>query len=489
MEIVQPKINISYTYEHVPTVAKFTLDDHRIRGIMGPFGSGKTSGCIWEIIRKSLQQKPGPDGIRHTRWAIVRNTFPQLNDTTIKSVLDWLPPIVFGNYRSAAHDYTITGFKGAKIELLFRALDKPEHVSNLLSLELTGVWVNEAREVPKVIIDALDGRIDRFPSNKDGGRTWTGMIMDTNPPDDESWWYKMFETDRPHNCMGFKQPSGLSPEAENICAVGKDPEDYPEGRRPGLTSDYYTNMQVGKDKTYVDVYIKGEYGYTKEGKPVYESCYNDNLHISDVPLLPVKGKELLLAFDFGLTPSCIIGQVTPKGFLNILDELISEGMGIQQFVRNIVKPLLNTKYKGIPVRVTGDPAGNQRAQTDEKTCFDVLRAENFMVSAAESNDLVARVGAVEGFLMRLTDGKPTFRMDPSIKVLRKGFNSGYCYRRIQGAGERYTEEPMKNAYSHPHDALQYLCQFITGAITKAAKSSAKPKRRKRYTPASPKGGY
>jgi hypothetical protein len=248
-------------------------------------------------------------------------------------------------------------------------------------------------------------------------------------------------------------------------------------------------MQVGKDKTYVDVYIKGEYGYTKEGKPVYESCYNDNLHISDVPLLPVKGKELLLAFDFGLTPSCIIGQVTPKGFLNILDELISEGMGIQQFVRNIVKPLLNTKYKGIPVRVTGDPAGNQRAQTDEKTCFDVLRAENFMVSAAESNDLVARVGAVEGFLMRLTDGKPTFRMDPSIKVLRKGFNSGYCYRRIQGAGERYTEEPMKNAYSHPHDALQYLCQFITGAITKAAKSSAKPKRRKRYTPASPKGGY
>jgi hypothetical protein len=193
MEIVQPKINISYTYEHVPTVAKFTLDDHRIRGIMGPFGSGKTSGCIWEIIRKSLQQKPGPDGIRHTRWAIVRNTFPQLNDTTIKSVLDWLPPIVFGNYRSAAHDYTITGFKGAKIELLFRALDKPEHVSNLLSLELTGVWVNEAREVPKVIIDALDGRIDRFPSNKDGGRTWTGMIMDTNPPDDESWWYKMFE--------------------------------------------------------------------------------------------------------------------------------------------------------------------------------------------------------------------------------------------------------------------------------------------------------
>ncbi len=487
MQVVLPKISIDYTYEHVPTLKEFSKCDKRIRGVMGPFGSGKSSAMLWEIIRKAQEQKPGKDGIRRTRWAVVRNTFPQLNDTTIKTVLDWLPPIIFGNHRSAAHDYTITGFQGVEIELLFRALDKPEHVSNLLSLELTGVWVNEAREVPKAIIDALDGRIDRYPSNKDGGRTWTGMIMDTNPPDDESWWHKMFETDKPSNCEIFKQPSGLDPNAENICAPGKTPDDYPEGRKPGLTCDYYTNMMIGKDKTYVDVYIKGQYGYTKEGKPVYESCYNDTLHMAPNTLKPIHGKELIVSFDFGLTPSAIIGQITPKGFLNIYDELISEGMGIKQFVRNIVKPLLNIKYSGFSVVVTGDPAGNQRAQTDEKTCFDILREEGFRVIPAESNDLVARIGAVESFLVRLTDGKPTFQLDPGIKVVRKGFNSGYCYRRIQGAGERYTEEPMKNAYSHPHDALQYLCQFITGVIKKAAKAGKK-RYKKKYMPASI-GGY
>lgn len=476
---------IKYTCKHVPTVAAFMQDKHRIRGMMGPFGSGKSSAMLWEIIRKGHEQKPGPDGIRRTRWAVVRSTFPQLENTTIKTVIEWLPPIYFGHYRSAKHDYMITGFKGVEIELIFKALDKPERVDDLLSLELTGVWVNEAREVPKAIIDALDGRIDRYPSNKDGGRTWTGMIMDTNPPDEESWWHKMFEVDKPSNVKLFKQPSGLSLEAENICALGTKVGDYPEGEKPGLSADYYTNLMIGKDKSYVDVFVKGLYGYTKEGKPVYESCYNDDIHVAPSTLTPIIGTELIISFDFGLTPAAIFGQITPRGFLHIYDELLSEGMGIKQFIKNMVRPLLNLKYQGFSVIVVGDPAGNQRAQTDEKSCFDILREEDFRVVASDlSNALVPRIGAVEGFLTRLTDGKPTFQLDPAIKTLRKGFISGYCYRRIKGANDRFTEDPWKNFFSHIHDACQGLCLYLTGTIKKAEKSNKRKKYRKKYQPAS-----
>jgi hypothetical protein len=42
-------------------------------------------------------------------------------------------------------------------------------------------------------------------------------------------------------------------------------------------------------------------------------------------------------------------------------------------------------------------------------------------------------------------------------MVRKGFNGGYRYRKLQvSGGERYSDEPEKNKYSHPHDALQYL---------------------------------
>jgi len=56
----------------------------------------------------------------------------------------------------------------------------------------------------------------------------------------------------------------------------------------------------------------------------------------------------------------------------------------------------------------------------------------------------------------LLDGKPGFLLDKQCINLKKGFNGGYHYRRIQTSGDRYDEKPNKNRYSHVHDALQYL---------------------------------
>ena len=74
------------------------------------------------------------------------------------------------------------------MEVLFLALDRPDDIEKLLSLELTGVWINEAREVAKAIVDGATMRVGRFPSMKDGGPTWYGVIADTNAPDEDHWW-------------------------------------------------------------------------------------------------------------------------------------------------------------------------------------------------------------------------------------------------------------------------------------------------------------
>jgi hypothetical protein len=68
------------------------------------------------------------------------------------------------------------------------------------------------------------------------------------------------------------------------------------------------------------------------------------------------------------------------------------------------------------------------------------------------------------FLSKLTSGQPVFLLDSCCTVLRKGFNGGYKYRRIQVTGEeRFTDEPLKNKYSHPHDALQYAALDAGGS--------------------------
>ena len=131
-------MDIRYSYAHVPTIREFAGSNARVRGLMGPFRSGKSSGCTIEIVRRAIAQRPGPDGIRRTKWLVVRNTYNQLADTTIPTVHMWLPPQHFGRHYSTDNRYVVKGFEGAEFEILFRALDKPDDISNLLSLEITG---------------------------------------------------------------------------------------------------------------------------------------------------------------------------------------------------------------------------------------------------------------------------------------------------------------------------------------------------------------
>src|SRR5437868_3465042 len=58
--------------------------------IVGPVGSGKTTGIFFKLCYMAgLQAKSPIDGIRRSRCVIVRSTMPQLRDTTIKSFNYW----------------------------------------------------------------------------------------------------------------------------------------------------------------------------------------------------------------------------------------------------------------------------------------------------------------------------------------------------------------------------------------------------------------
>ena len=445
-----------YSYADAPTLKRFSQSRAFIRGLMGPFGSGKSSGCVIELVRWAKRQ-PLVNGKRRARFACIRNTYPQLADTTIKTFLDWLPDRVFGTYAKAEHAYYLNRLDDLEVEILFRALDCPEHVSNLLSLELTGAWVNEAREVPWSVINALKGRVDRFPARRDGGCVHPGIILDTNPPDDDSWWYRLFEenTDAEdgRSVEIFKQPSGRSPEAENLT---------------NLSPDYYRNLMAGADPDFIRVYVDGLYGYVRDGKPVFPE-YNDAMHCSPT-LEPVKGVKIKRGWDFGLTPACVFTQVTPDGRWFVVDEVCGDDIGISSFA-DCVLEMSEQRFSGFLFEDYGDPAGQQRsamtADKDEKTCFDILRGKGINIQPAGQN-LTLRLESVRKPLNTLRDGKPQFQISPRCEMLRKGFLGRYQFRRVKvsGSAERYHDEPEKNEYSHPHDALQYAASSVFGGVVR-----------------------
>ena len=460
-------------YYQEPTLAAFHADDSFVRGIRGPFGSGKSVSCCMEILMRSARQPIGPGNRRRSRWAVIRNTFGELRSTTIKTWQEWVPdsvcPIVYdspirGNLVSRSDDGSLID-----LEVLFVALDRPQDVKKLLSLELTGAWINEARETPKAILDALTGRVGRFPSKAMGGCAWSGIILDTNPPDTDHWWFHMAEEERPVGYQFFKQPPALlwdsehsswcfNPMAENV-------------RNQPLGSTYWLRQVASKTREWILVYLCGEYGSVLDGKVVYPE-YNDDIHHSDVEPILMPDQRLVLGFDFGLTPACIFGQFTPRGRLVIIDEACAIDMGIQQFLRDVVVPRLKSDFSAAKRLLTvGDPAGTGRAQTDESTCFDMLRAVGLDPIPACTNSFLPRREAVAGFLNKLVDGRPGFLLGPKAVKLRKGFLGGYCYHRLQVSGrEMYRDEPEKNEFSHPHDGLQYLALAYAEAIRDDASS-------------------
>ena len=171
------------------TVERFLYSDARRRVLMGPFGSGKSVACCAEIMRRARGQAPSGDGLRRTRWAIVHNTYPDLKNTTVKTWRDWWGEDlgVFSRVAPFVHHMKIPQPDRTAIdcEVIFLAMDDEADAKKFLSLELTGIYFNEVRELRRGIVEAGDGRLGRYPSMKDGGPTWYGMIADTNMPDED----------------------------------------------------------------------------------------------------------------------------------------------------------------------------------------------------------------------------------------------------------------------------------------------------------------
>ena len=433
-------------YTPPPTGAKFMADNSKMRVLLGPVGSGKSVTCSFELIRRASMQEPDPNtNKRRTRAAVVRETARQLQDTTIKTFLDWFPPGQCGQYMRTTKTYFFS-VGDVECEIMFRALDDADDVANLNSLELTFAWFNECRDIHPDIVDAMSKRVGRFPSAKDGGPTWHGMWGDTNPPTMDTWWYYQMEKLDPEDGVSpndngwavFKQPSGRGPYAENV-------ENLPEG--------YYDTQ--GRSEEYIRVYIDGEYGLSSAGKPVYK-YFNPDYHMAKTRLRPIINgvRPIIIGMDLGLTPAAVIGQQDPRGRALVLAEAVSFDMGVQRFVRTVLKPLLNEQFPGCPVVVVTDPAGVQRAQTDERSAVDIIKAEGLRVFPAKTNNVSARLSAVDDYLMRQVDGDAAFLVDPRCTQLKAAMMGGYRFHHKNGNIE-------KNKHSHVAEALQYLMLHIT----------------------------
>lgn len=440
-----------------PVLDAFRRDRSRVSVIRGPLGSGKTYGSVQRILSHMIEQEPNAQGIRPTRWLGIRNTYGDLQQTTIKDFM-----ALFGELGELRQTDPPTFRMGVRLpddtivqaEMIFLALDREDAVRRLRGYQITGGWVNETKELVKAILDMLDLRHGRYPSMADGGvkPTWHGIIGDTNSWDEDHYLWSLANESVPDGWRFFHQPGGVfrdpntnqwvpNPDAENL-------RNLPDG--------YYTRGLAGKSEDWIAVNLANEYGFTIDGKPVHPE-YVDSLHCTREPIPFDPKLPIVLGVDYGRTPAAAIAQHIPQwGRTVVVDEFVTHDMSQAVFGPELKRYL--AQHYPQSVKGWGDPAGDSKGQATNDTPRQVLNAAGVPVQPASTNEPVLRRAAVANPLRRVcADGKPALLISPKAKMIRKGLAGGFCFRRLKVAGsERYTDEPDKNQYSHPVEALEYL---------------------------------
>ena len=440
------------------TGGEFMADRSFIKVIMGPVGGGKSTVAFFDLMDRAFNQAPH-NNVRRTKHVILRNTAAQLTATVKPLIEQWMvtmPPSPMGQWRVTEKTFEIK----VKIpdgtivhtELVMVAADTPDDVRRLLSMECSSAWVEEAREVDAEVFAGLQGRVARFPNQASGGVTYPGVICSTNPPPIGGFWHTLI-TQPPSNTKVFIQPSALledgsiNPEAENL---------------GNLHPEYYDNLIAANTESWVDVYLKNNFGPGNMGQPVYKASFRKDFHVAKDKLNAVSTSvnPLIVGMDNGLQAAALIGQLDMRGRVNILRECYvpkDQTMGVESFLDKLLIPKLRSDFPQIRPESTVfvvDPACFQRSQVDERTIAQAISQRGYRVVKASTNDPERRIDAVEGLFGRQIDGAAAVLIDPSCTHFAEACEWGYRYKKTASGATTLVAD--KNHHSHISDAGQYL---------------------------------
>lgn len=432
------------------------------RLVLGPVGSGKTSGVYLTLLYQALEQ-PVFNGVRRSRCMVIRNTRAQLKDSVIKTMLAMTPAdgtnVV---YKEAELSMTVrlVGEDGipAEIHFMFRSLEDEKDTQRLLSVELTWAWISEFSEVDLKIAKAAVSRCGRYPSRAMGGCTHYGLVAESNFPVMGSDWYNWIEVEHPATVRVFKQPSALSADAENV-------ENLPPG--------YYENLIDGADPRWMQSYLLCEYPDSLLGTTVFKA-FDRSTHTGK-GLRPIivgaASPPIVIGMDCGRNPAAVIGQVQGSGRLNVLAEVWASNCAMDTFLSKHLQPLIVSRFGGLNFVVVLDPAGWAQGQATDISPAKVLQDRGFTVVPAQTNNIQPRLDAVDSLLMMnqgiLIDAEhcPTL-----CNVLARD----YIFKAKRDG--RMEETPMKD---HPvsdiADSLQYLCLYVVGGYNVAVARRLRPR--------------
>lgn len=469
-----------------------------IKCIIGPVGSGKTMAALQCALRVGAMQGGTLDsnGVlwRKARIGVIRESYPSLDSTTIKS---WhtIVPESYGKFSWSAprtHNFKRIlrrdpidnrPLEMLELEIEFRAIGNQTVEEACRGWEVNAVIVDEADLQPSDLVPFLTGRVGRFSDLDPSLVVDPQIIISMNMPDIENHAYEL-AMDRQieglsdedmvllETALGgrplietFVQPGGMEPGAENL-------HNLHNGR------GYYV-LQIAANKHkpgYIDRMVHNKPVPLMHGQPVNgEFIYSTHVR----PLEWLRRRKLIIGLDQGLYAAAAFCQRNEYNQFRTLREVVNTDrqkkgkllkVGPTAFGRRVRAVALEA-FPGLTaddVRIVADPAAFAANDREDDEHDWVLACQAAIglgrIHPAKSNAAALRNEAI----WKAQAEKDGYYIDPACRTLIKAHAGGYRYQKSQlTTGEtRGHLEIADTIYTHISDAEQYAALEGEHVITK-----------------------
>lgn len=421
----------------------------------GAFGAGKSLILWLKLLRNSIYY-PG------TRSLYMRATYKQLESASLPTL--WKIFEHFG-WRQGKHYTHNISRHSIKIildaendvfsELVYMAAknesgDIQEIIQDLQSFEIDAAALDEIVTIDELIAQTVRNRLGRWGKVTDPRDIQ--LLVGGNPPNENSWihkkWYKKQDN----------RGNPLPDADEHVVYVSSTYENI-----RNLPEKYIRDLENSPD-WYKNSFLYGQLGFMPpEGIPVYEN-FNPQMYVKDTPLKYNPDLPMLRGFDIGPTArnkACVCAQLDPRGILIVLAEFMMTDPGLTPFAQYVNEQCHIEFPKAKKWVNVADPVAFHISETDNLSPAAIMLQNGIELIPGEES-FVNRVEAVNQVMSRIVDnGQPGLLIDRTrCPVLVEGFLGGYRYNVLDATNQRYSKGPVKDKFSHYHDALQYLCSRL-----------------------------
>lgn len=404
-------------------------------------GEGKSTALSWSAFHFT-QSNPGAVS------AMIRDTFENLRDTTMKDFFFWFPPGICGEYNENKKlwKWRLGEMRG---EMMMMGMDDPSDATKLQSRMLGAFFMDEpapAAESGGIAEEIFNTALSRL---RQPGMNWYAAKCAENAPDETHWTYRR-----------FIDPGDEGTPAEiPIAPLQARGFTFFQGHRPenekNLPPGYYARVRRAfkHRPDLIRRFAEGGFGFQQVGQSVTPQ-WNDAIHLAD-DIQPIAQIPLHLFWDFGHNPTCSITQVTPLGFWNFLETHVGFDIGAYELIEEVVKPRMNERYKGLTWDHGGDSAGEYREQSSiEQSAVKVIKKELGGRWRSGPIRIHERVNPLNAVLSRIRNGRGIVQVDrllakPTWHALRGGWHYNVSRTGV------VSRVPRKDEHSHPGDTAGY----------------------------------